>query len=116
VPLHDLVRLLPPEAGLGQRQQHALREDDAVRALKVGAHAPGIDLEPLDHHSQAVEREIEGDGGVGRDHPLDRGVGDVALVPQRHVLERRDDARAHQAGEAGQVLGQHGIALVRHGG
>ena len=41
---------------------------------------------------------------------------DVALVPERHVLERRDDGRAHHAGKAGEVLGEDGIALVRHGG
>ena len=31
-------------------------------------------------------------------------------------FERRDHRRAHQAGEAGQVLRQHRVALVRHGG
>ena len=41
-------------------------------------------------------------------------MGDVALVPQRDILQRRGDVAAHHAREAGQVLGQHRVALVRH--
>ena len=63
-----------------------------------------------------VEREVERRGGVGSDDALDRGMRDVALVPERHVLQRRRHGGAHQAGEAGEVFGQHRVALVRHGG
>ena len=38
----------------------------------------------------------------------------VALVPQRDILHRRRHGRAHHAREAGEVFGQHRIALVRH--
>jgi hypothetical protein len=41
-------------------------------------------------------------------------VRDVALVPERDVLQRRGDHAANQTGEAGQVLAQHRVALVRH--
>ena len=51
----------------------------------------------------------------GRDHALDGGMGDVALVPERHVLQRRRDGGAHDARETAEVLRQHGVALVRHG-
>ena len=61
------------------------------------------------------EREIERDGGVRPDHPLDRRVRDVALVPERHVLERRHGVAAHQPREPGQVLRQHRVPLMRHG-
>ena len=64
----------------------------------------------------AGEREVERDGGVGADHPLDRGMGDVALMPQRHVLERREGIGADETGEAGQILRQHRVPLVRHRG
>ena len=37
-------------------------------------------------------------------------------MPQDDVLERRGDVGPHDAGEPGQVLGQHRVALVRHGG
>ena len=52
---------------------------------------------------------------VGADHALDRGMRDVALVPQRHVLQRRHHIGAHHAREPGDVLRQHRVALVRHG-
>ena len=42
------------------------------------------------------QREVQSDGGVRRHDPLDGGVGDVPLVPQRHVLQRRGDRRADQ--------------------
>ena len=61
------------------------------------------------------EREVERHGGVGPDHALDRGMRDVALVPERHVLHRRRHIGAHHAGEPGDVLRQHRVALVRHG-
>ena len=63
-----------------------------------------------------VQGEVQRDRRVGRDYALDRGMRDVALVPQRDVLQRRRHHAAHEAGEAGDVLRQHGIALVRHGG
>ncbi len=59
------------------------------RLVEIGAHRFGIDDEPVDRaRSSARQREIERDGRVGGDDALDRGMGDVALVPQRHVLER----------------------------
>jgi hypothetical protein len=38
----------------------------------------------------------------------------VTLVPERHVLECRRYRAPHHAGEAGQILAEHRIALVRH--
>ena len=78
-------------------------------------HVLGIDDQLVDDVGQPRQREIERDRRVGADHALDRGMRDVALVPQRDILQRRRHRRAHDAGEAGQVLGQHRIALVRHG-
>ncbi len=60
--------------------------------------------------------QIEGHRRVGTDHPFDRRMRNIALVPQRHVLERGRHRGAHHAGQSGQVFGQHRIALVRHGG
>ena len=39
----------------------------------------------------------------------------VALVPQRHILECWRDIAAHHPRKTGQVFAQHRIALVRHG-
>ena len=81
--------------------------DEAAEAVEVLAHVFGIDEQLVDHAGQPRQREVERDRRVGADHPLDRGMRDVALVPQRDVLQRRRHRRAHHAGEAGQVLGQH---------
>ena len=53
-------------------------------------------------------------GRVGADHALDRRVRDVALVPERDVLERGAGVGAQQARDAAQVLGQDRVLLVRH--
>ena len=62
----------------------------------------------------AAQHEVGERGRVGRDHALDRRVRDVALVPQRHVLQRRHGVAAQQARQAGQVLAQDRVLLVRH--
>ena len=52
---------------------------------------------------------------VGQRDPLHRAVRDVALVPQRHVLEPGAEVAAQQAGQPAQALGEDRVALVRHG-
>ncbi len=51
---------------------------------------------------------------IGEDHPLGARVRDVALVPQGHVLERRDRMAADHAGEAAHALAHDRVPLVRH--
>ena len=51
---------------------------------------------------------------VGEDDALHRRVRDVALVPQRDVLEPGLQVAAQHAGEAAELLGLHRVALVRH--
>ena len=89
--------------------------DEPAQQFEVAAHGGGIDRQPVDHAGEAVEREVERRGGVGADPALHRRMRDVALVPQRHVLQRRGDRRADQPRQAGEVLGKHRVALVRHG-
>ena len=57
--------------------------------LEVGAHALGDRPQTFDERDGAVLQVVEQDRRVGQDHALDRGVRDVALVPQRDVLKRR---------------------------
>lgn len=71
VALHRAIGVLAAGALLGQGQQHALRVDDAAARLQVGAHPLGIDHQLLDHAGGAGEREVERDGGVRPEHPLD---------------------------------------------
>ncbi len=86
-----------------------------MRHLEVPRHPLGIDDQPVDQGGRAVEGEVEEDAAVGKDHPLDRAVRDVPLVPEGHVLQGRDHRRPDEAGEAREILGQHGVALVGHG-
>ena len=53
---------------------------------------------------------------VGQHDALGRGVRDVALVPQRHVLEAGDGVAAQHAREAADALARDRVALVRHRG
>ena len=82
----------------------------------LGALLPGdVDDQPLDDRRHPVEGEVERQAGVGDGHPLRRGVADVPLVPQGHVLQAHCGIAAQQAGQAGDVLGADGVALVGHG-
>ena len=62
----------------------------------------------------AVLHVVERDRRVGQDHALGAGVRDVALVPQRHVLDARLGVAAQHPRQAGDPLGGDRVALVRH--
>ena len=113
--LHDGVGLLAADPAFDQRQQNALAVHQPAAALEVAPHGRLVHHQPVDHGGKPRQREIEGDGRVRREHPLDGGMADVALVPECDVLERRRHGRAHDAGEAGEVLAQDGVLLVGHG-
>ena len=61
-----------------------------------------------------TEHVVEQDRRVGQDHPLRGAVADVALVPQRLVLERGLGVAAQEPRLAGDPLGQDRVALVGH--
>ena len=90
--------------------------NEPPEAIEIGAHALRIDDEPLDDGREPDKREIERDRGVGPNDPLDGGMGNVPFVPERHVLERGHGVAPDDAGEAGHVLRQHRVALMRHRG
>ena len=114
VALDKRISLLARGALLRQRKQHPLRMDKAAEAVKILAHPLRIDDEILDDSRKPVQREVEMDGGVRSDAALDGRMRDIALMPQRDILHGRNDAHAHEPGEAGEVLGQHRIAFMRH--
>ena len=115
VTLNSRIGFLAAHAFLGQRQKYALRMDEATQPVKVALHVLRINQQLVDDAGQAFQCKVEMDGGIGANATFDGGMRDIALVPQRHVLKGRHHRRAHQAGKARQVLGQHRIALVRHG-
>ena len=87
----------------------------AAQTVEVLLHVDGIDQELVDDPGEAHQREVEGDRRVRADHALDRGMRDVAFVPERDILHRRHGHAAHEAREAGEIFRQHRVALVRHG-
>ena len=114
VSLHQLVGGLARHALAHQRQHHRLAEVEPPRLLQVLAHAGGVDDQAVDQPGGAADHEVGQAGRVGADHPLDRRVRDVALVPERDVLQRGVRVRPQQARDAAQVLGQDRVLLVRH--
>src|ERR1700722_9198541 len=90
--------------------------DETAKAIEVLGHVVGIDDEFVDDIREAGKRKVERDRRVRADHPFDRGMRNVALVPERDILQSRRYSRAYDPGKAGEILGQDRIALMRHGG
>src|SRR5579875_1890007 len=118
--LRDAVRLVARAPALSlwrgcdEREQHPLGEQRAVGELEVLAHARRVDRHVAHERDRAVLQVVEQDRRVRQDHALDRRVRDVALVPQRDVLERRLRVAAQYAREARDLLALDRVALVRH--
>ena len=98
--LHDPVGVVAREPGVDEGEQHALAVGDARRAPR-GSRAcdRGTRRRPSTTRVISSSMNVEQPRGVGEDHPLGARVGDVALVPQRHVLERGDRMAPDHAGE-----------------
>src|SRR5438034_2862598 len=105
VSLDEPVRLVTREAGIDEREQEPMAEEKSVACVEVATHAVGIDDEALDDPAKAVEHEVEGEEGVGDDDPLRRGMRDVALVPERNVLQPDQRHGADDARQAADALG-----------
>ena len=118
--------IAPDMRGYGRSSVYARHEDYAVEhavadilesaaeRVEVLHHAVGIDDELVDHAGKAAQREVERDGRIRPDDALDRGMRDVALMPEGDVLHCRERVGADEAGEAADVLREHRVALVRH--
>ena len=112
--LHEAVRVVAPEAGFDERVEDALAEEEVVARLEVAAHPLGPHDEAVDEPGEALEHVVEREERVGDHDALGRRVRDVALVPERDVLEPDERVRAHDAREAADPLGDDGVPLVRH--
>ena len=73
-----------------------------------------MDDHAVDDAQRQVLHVVERDRRVGQDHALGAGVRDVALVPQRDVLEPGLGVAAQHARQPGDALGRDRVALVRH--
>ena len=114
VALDEAVGVVAREARLDEREQHALAEEEVVARLEVAAHPLGAHDEAVDEPREAVEHVVEREERVGDDDALGRRVRDVALVPERDVLEPDERVPADDAREPADPLGDDGVALVRH--
>src|SRR3954469_995954 len=112
--LDDPVRLVARVPALDQGEQHPLGEQRAVREVEVRAHAIGVDDEAADDPQREVLHVVEQDRRVRQDHALGARVRDVALVPERDVLDARLRVAAQHAREAADALAHDRVALVRH--
>ena len=110
--LDDRVGVLAREpAALDERDEDAAARVQPEAALDVLAHPLAADDEALDEARHPDEHVVEEDRRVGQDHPLGGAVADVALVPERLVLERRAGVAAEQPREARDPLGRIGLRL-----
>jgi hypothetical protein len=114
VALHEPVRLVAPEAGLDECEQYALAEEQEVARFEIAAHALFAHDEPLHQPREPIEHVIDGEKGVGHDDPLRRRVRDVALVPERDVLEADHGGCADNSREPADALRYDRVALVGH--
>ena len=77
-------------------------------------HLVGVRLQAVQDPLHLAEHVIERREGVGKCDALGAGVGNIALVPKRHIVKRHLGVRLHHAGEAANALGGDGVALVGH--
>ncbi len=106
-----LARQPLPDEGV----HHPLGEDDAARTVDVFQHHLREDRQVLQYTAETREHVVEEHGGIGQDDALGSRMGDVALVPQGHILIERKHVAAHHACTPRNVFAAYRIALVRHG-
>ena len=115
VTLHQAICVLAGNTALDQVEQQLSAEDEAARALEVRQHALGIDEHGLDQVRRLVEQVVGERSRVRNDDAFGRGVRNIALVPERDVLESGLRVRSHHARQSRDLFAGHRIALVRHG-
>ena len=106
VALDEAIRLVAREPRLDEREEDALAEVEAVARLEVRSHPLRPHDEPFDEPGEAVEHVVDREEGVRQHDALRRRVRDVALVPERHVLEPDDRRGPHDAREPADPLGR----------
>ena len=75
---------------------------------------PGETRMPVDDRREGRDHVVGEDHRVGEDDPLDGGMRDVALVPERDVFEAGLQIAAQHAREPAELLALDRVALVRH--
>ena len=68
-------------------------------SVRLAQRPLGVDHQPGDQPGGLAQQVAGEQRGVGQDHPLDRAVRDVPLVPERHVLQPGADVAAQHPGQ-----------------
>ena len=89
---------------------------EPARDFEVPLHVVWIHDEPVHELAEQREHVVHEGARVGENHALDGRMADVALVPQRDVLQCSDRVAAHEAREAAEFFAGDRVALVRHRG
>ena len=112
--LNEPVGVVARKPRVHERQQEPMAEDEPVTRLEVPPHPLGIDDEAFDDPGEAVEHVVEREERVGNDDALGGRLRDVALVPERDVLETDERVAAQDARQPADALGHLRVPLVRH--
>src|SRR6202008_2952359 len=96
------------------REQDTLAEEQVLARLEGAAHPLLPDDQSLDEPPEAVEDVVDREERIRDDDTLRRRVRDVALVPERDVLEPDERVRADDPCKAADPLGDDRVPLVRH--
>ncbi len=84
-------------------------------ASRFACHPVGVDLEPVEQAAAEGQGRAGEQAGLGQHDPLGLPRPAVPLVLVDHALHRHHRVGPYHPGERDQVLGQFGVALVRHG-
>ena len=114
VALNEHVRLLAGHPRLDEREKDRFAEEEPAGALEISGESLGVHDEAVDQRARAILHERERRGRVGGDHSLDARVRDVALVPERDILERGNDVPAEHPRQPRDVLAEDRVSFVRH--
>ena len=115
VALHPAIGLFAGNALADQGQEQMLGINRFSEYGHIGLHPLGMNHQPVHDRGQPGQHKVEQRSRVRADHPFDRGVADIPLMPQGHVLQGRQRVAAQQAGQAAHVFQLPRIALMRHG-
>src|SRR5438094_3414265 len=115
VTLDQPVRIVASEARIDESQQEPMAEDEPVTRLEVPPHPLRMNNEALDDPGKTVEDVIECEERVGNDDSLCGRLRDVALVPERHILQADQGIATHNPGQPADALGHFRVPLVWHG-
>ena len=72
IALHNLVTGFTRQAGLSQRQQHALAVHQSAHPVEILQHTVWIDEQLIDHAGQAMQGKIKRDGRIRTNAAFDR--------------------------------------------